>query len=212
VLRFSLLAMAMLTLSLGMTGIEDDRALWIAHNVLPHEHALRAKLAQWRLPQDLDADDLVQEVYCRFATMDSIEGVRHPRNYMFTVARNIFLMHIRRARVVSILSVDNLDSFGLAADEPSPEEHVSGREELHRLAMAVAEMPEPGRSAFLMRVIEELPHRKIGERLGLSDNAVQKSIAKSLKMLVERLGRGGNLSAEASHAPKKDQHLRHDEA
>jgi RNA polymerase sigma-70 factor (ECF subfamily) len=181
-----------------MTGISDDRALWIARHILPHEPALRAHLARWRLPEDLDADDVVQEAYSRFAAMDSVEQLRTPRAYLFTVARTIVLMHVRHARVISIRAVDDVDAFAVAADDPSPEAQVSDREQLHLLARAVAELPEPGRRAFLMRVIDELSHREIGAQLGMSDNAVQKSVAKSLVRLMAVLGRGGNDPAAAS--------------
>lgn len=165
--------------------------MWLARHILPHEPALRQQLARWRLPDDLEADDVVQECYSRLASMDSVADIRTPRNYLYSVARTMILMHVRHSRVVSIRSVDNLESYDLPADEPSPEQQASDREQLHLLALAVSKLPEPGRRAFLMRVIDELPHREIGERLGLTDNAVQKSVAKSLRLLSSLLGRGG---------------------
>jgi len=181
-----------------MAGVSDDRALWIARHILPHEPALRAQLGRWRLPGDLDADDVVQEAYSRFASMESVADVRNPRAYLFSIARTIVLMHLRHARVISIRAMDDNDALTLAISEPSPEVQTSDREQLHLLAMAVAELPEPGRSAFLMRVIDELPHRAIGERLGISDNAVQKSVTKSLVKLMAILGRGGKDNPGAS--------------
>nr|WP_083434604.1 sigma-70 family RNA polymerase sigma factor [Sphingomonas sp. Y57] len=186
-----------------MAGVSDDRALWIARHILPHEASLRAHLARWRLPQDLDADDVVQEAYSRFAAMETVDQLRNPRAYLFSVARTIVLMHVRHARVIPIRSVIDEDTSDFAADEPSPETQVSDREQLHLLAMAIAELPEPGRAAFLMRVMGELPHREIGERLGMSDNAVQKSVAKSLSRLMAILGRGGNGAVEASRVSSK---------
>lgn len=183
-----------------MAGVSDDRALWIARHILPHEASLRAYLGRWRLPQDLDADDVVQEAYSKFAAMESVDQLRNPRSYLFSVARTIILMHMRHARVISIRAVDDSDASTLAADEPSPETQASDREQLHLLAMAIAELSEPGRRAFLLRVIDELPHREIGKQLGMSDNAVQKSVAKSLVQLMAVLGRGGNDAAGASRA------------
>jgi RNA polymerase sigma factor (sigma-70 family) len=183
-----------------MIRFSEERSEWIARNVLPHEPALRAQIVRWRLPHDLDADDVVQEAYSRFASMQSVEGVRNSKNYLFMVARNFIVSHVRHSRVVSIRSVENLDVLGVAADEPSPETQVSDREQLHRLAEAVSELPEPNRKAFLMRVMAELPHREIAEKLGLSDNAVQKIVAKSARLLLARLGRGGNANHGASSA------------
>jgi len=181
-----------------MAGVSNNRALWIARNVMPHEPALRAHLARWRLTGDLDIDDVVQEAYSRFAAIESIEQIRNPRAYLFSVARTIVLMHMRHARVISIRAIEDADALAVAADEPSPETQASDREQLHLLALAVSQLPEPGRRAFLMRVIDELPYQEIGARLGLSDNAVQKLVAKGLAQLVTRLGRGGSEGAGAS--------------
>jgi RNA polymerase sigma-70 factor (ECF subfamily) len=178
--------------------ISAERELWLARHILPHEAALREQLARWRLPQDLDTDDVVQECYSLLAALGSIDHIHNPRAYFYTTARTIILQHIRHSRVVSIRSVDDLDSYDVPADEPSPEEQASDREQLHRLALAVAQLPEPGRRAFLMRANEELSHREIGEQLGMTANAVQKSLAKTLQNLAELLGRGGIEEARAS--------------
>lgn len=197
-----------------MVGLSAEREIWLARCILPLEPGLRAQLRRWRLPDDLDADDVVQECYGKLAALDSVAEIRNPRNYLYSIARTTILMHVRRSRVVSIRTVDDLDSYALAADEPSPETQVSDREQLHILAMAVARLPEPGRSAFLLRVIDELSHREIGERLGMTGNAVQKNLTKSLQFLSDLLGRGGNTNDGASipmSLPKEsssDEHAR----
>lgn len=196
-----------------MNRFTEERSEWIARNVLPHEPALRAQIIKWRLPHDLDADDVVQEAYSRFASMESVEGVRNPKNYLFMVAHNHIVDHVRHSRVISIRAVENLDVLGVADDKPSPETQASDREQLHRLAAAVSELPEPNRRAFLMRVMDDLPHKEIGERLGLSDNAVQKIVAKSARLLLARLGRGGNADPGASNGDSNREDTdRHDTA
>jgi RNA polymerase sigma factor (sigma-70 family) len=175
-----------------------DRNFWIARHLLPHEPALRRYLERQRLPTNLDVDDIVQEVYGRFAEMESVDAVRDARTFMLGVGRNVMLEALRRARVVSIRSADDLGGFEIAADEPSPEDYASDREQLHLLALAVSRIKEPWRTAFLLRVIDELPHREIGLRLGMSENAVQKSHAKTIIKLMRMLGRGGNDAAGAT--------------
>lgn len=175
-----------------MTQLRSERAQWLARQILPHEPALRAQLSRWRLPEGLDEDDVVQECYARLASLDSVAEIRTPKNYLFQAARSVIYAHLRHAQVVSIRAVDDLEQIGVAIDEPGPEIQTSDREQLHLLASAIAELPEPGRKAFVLRTIEELSHREIGQRLGMSDNAVQKSVAKSLQFLMRRLGRGGN--------------------
>jgi RNA polymerase sigma-70 factor (ECF subfamily) len=182
--------------------------LWLARHVLPQEPALRAFITRMRLPEDLDVDDIVQECYSKLAAMESVEGIRNPRTYVFSIARTTVLMHIRRSKVVSIRAVEDIATYPIAADDPSPEQQVSDREQLHLLGLAVAELPDPVRRAFQLRMIDELSHKQIAERMGITENAVQKSIAKSIGLLLKKLGRGGNGSAGAS---MKTQQRREDE-
>lgn len=172
----------------------------MARHILPHERALRNLLSRWRLPHDLDADDVVQEAYGRLAAMASVDHIQSGRGYLFIVARSILVSHVRHSRVVSIRSVEEMELVDIPCDEPSPEDFSSDREQLHLLALAVSELPEPSRSAFLLRTIDEMSHREIGVRLGMTDNAVQKSIAKSIVKLLKLLGRGGYGDGGASNA------------
>ena len=179
----------------------EDRSQWLARNVIPHEPALRALLARWRLPPGLDADDIVQEVYGRLAEMASVADIRNPRTYMMGIARTTLLMHLRRSRVISIRSAEEVDQYAIADDEPSPEQTVSDRQQLHLLAMEIGRIDEPWRSAFLLRVIDGLGHREIGLRLGMTQNAVQKSNARTLSRLSAFFGRGVAIATALASIP-----------
>ncbi len=170
---------------------------WLARHILPHEPALRAQLQRWRLPDDLDVDDVIQESYAKLASREDVSGIRTPRNYLFQIARSIILMHVRHSRVISIQALDYIGDLG-SSDEPNVETQVSDREQLRLLAHAVAELAEPDRTVFMLRALQDLSHRQIGEQVGMSANAVQKNLAKSLLALMTRLGRGGNAPRHAS--------------
>lgn len=169
---------------------------------MPHESALRSFIIRMGLPEGLDVDDVVQESYSELAAMESVETIRNPRAYFFSVARSTVLMHIRRSKIVAIRAVDHIEAYPIATEEPSPEQQVSDREQLYLLGVAIAELPDPGRTALLLRMMDELPHKEIARRLGMTDNAVQKSIAKSVGLLLRKLSMGGNGSAGASIATR----------
>ena len=76
------------------------RAEWLSRHILPHEPALRRQLGFWRLPGGLEANDVVQEAYARFASLDSVSDIRNPKSYLFRVARSIVLAHVRRSKIV----------------------------------------------------------------------------------------------------------------
>ncbi|WP_114521834.1 sigma-70 family RNA polymerase sigma factor [Altererythrobacter sp. ZODW24] len=182
-----------------MDLISRERTEWLARHAFPNEPALRAQIARWNMPPGLDADDVVQEVYAKLAMLDDTTEIEHPRAYMRTMARNIIGMHMRRGRIVPITAIEDFEGLEEADQTPDPERQVSDRQQLSMLATAVSELPKRSRVPFLLRIMDDLPYRDIGERLGMSENAVQKSIARSLKTLADRLGRGGgNGIAQAS--------------
>lgn len=177
---------------------EDACALWLSRNILPYEQSLRIRISKWRLPQDLSLEDIIQESYARIASLPNVEMISTPRAYFLQVARSVLLMHVRRAKLVSIEVIADLDQLDAADESPSPEVCVSDSQQLRLLAAAVAEMGEPNRSAFVMRMIHELSYKEIGKRLDLSENAVQKMLARSLNALALKIGRGGNRVSRAS--------------
>ena len=193
----------------GRGNFSTGRALWLSRHILPHEPALRAQLSRWRVPDGLDADDVIQETYAKLSMLDDVEGITSPKAYFFQVARSVILMHVRRSRVVSIQAVEQIDQLGVASDDPGPDEQVSDRQQLHQLATMIAGLPTSSRAAMTLRLVNELSHREIGERLGMTANAVQKCLAKSLSTFMRQLGRGGSIGSEASRicAARDDQPL-----
>lgn len=182
----------------GTYDFSNARAIWLSRHILPHEAALRAYLSRSRLPEGLDMDDIIQEAYARLVTLEEVESVRNPKAYFFQIARTTILMHVRRSRIVSIQAVEQIEQLAVASDEPGPEVQASDRQQLHLLASMIARLPKVSRSAMILRLVHELSHREIAMRLGMSPNAVQKNLAKSLSTFVQQLGRGGMGSSESS--------------
>jgi len=169
-------------------NFSNGRVAWLSHHILPHEPALRAQLSRWRVPDDLDDDDVIQEAYARLATLEDIGDIRNPKAYFFQIARSIILMHVRRSRVVSIQAVERIEQLGIASEDPGPEVQASDRQQLHLLATMIARLPNSSRMAMTLRLVHELSHREIGEKLGMTTNAVQKVLAKTLAKFIQQLG------------------------
>jgi RNA polymerase sigma factor (sigma-70 family) len=194
-----------------MSADQHVRNVWIAKNILPHEPAMRRFLVRQLLPPGVDEEDIVQEVYGHLIEMPSFDDIRNPRAYMIGLARNVVLMHLRRARIVAIRSLEEVAQTHFATDDPSPERQVSDRQQLHLLASAIANLDEPARSVFLLRAVDGLSYGDIGHRLGLSENAVQKRNARALEQFMTLLGRGGNASHHATTLQPETYKANHDE-
>ncbi len=173
-----------------MMDTSDCRATWIGRHILPHEPVLRAHLNRW-VPSDLQVDDVIQETYTKLVCLTSVSEIEFPKRYLFKTAHSIVCSHIRRAKIINIKALEELGELQFAADEPGPDVQASDRQQLRLLADLIDSLKEPGRQAIRLRVLDGLSHREIGRRLGISENAVQKSVAKSLAHLARCLGLGG---------------------
>ena len=183
--------------------VSDERALWLSRAVLPHEPALRAWLKRKRVI-DLDIDDVVQEAYAKLAALESVAGVRDPRTYVFQVAYSIVVSHVRRSRIVSIRAMEDVEDLGTVLPQASPERQLEDRDELNRLAAAIAALPPKCRETLLLRRVEGLSQKETAKRLGVSEKAVEKNMARSLRALMDTFGRGGKSLPNASRKSKGD--------
>ena len=121
-----------------------------------------------RLGSVADAEDVLQETFCRFARYTiRWKGVRNPKMFVLRVARNeanrFLRRRIRRARG----EADNPGGGegGFAAAYEAPEEE-TGSLVLKRLD----ELPEEQREAIHLKVFEGLTFREIADVCGVSGN------------------------------------------
>jgi RNA polymerase sigma-70 factor (ECF subfamily) len=176
---------------------DRERTRWFLRNILPHEPALRRWLAR-NTASGIDADDIIQETYTIFAEMESVDAIRNPRAYLFQVARSLIVRHIRRAQIVAIDAIDNLEQLDNPDGAASPEQQAIDRDELRQLARAISAMPGKMREAFVLRRVEGLSQRDIAAEMGISENTVEKHISRGIRFLVEWFGRGGKAQSQAS--------------
>ena len=75
---------------------------------------------------------------------------------------------------------------------------------MQRLIEAIAALPEPTRTIFFLRRIEQLPQRGIAERLSMPESTVEKHISRALMHMSNLFGRGGKHRIVASKEMVKD--------
>ncbi len=169
-----------------MDAAPEQIIQWVGSEILPHEADVRAWLRRARLGSE-DIEDILQEAYCRMASLASVDHIASPRGYFFTVAKNIALLRIRRARIVRIESVDEIDRLEVVSEAPSPERIAMGRAELARVHRLIATLPARCRRVFEMRKIQGLPQKEIARILGVSETIVENESAKGLRLIMRAI-------------------------
>jgi RNA polymerase sigma factor (sigma-70 family) len=152
---------------------------------VPYEPRVRAWLlrAGWN-PDEIE--DLIQESYAKLAGC-SLEAIRNPRPFFFQTVRNAATSTIRRRRVLPIRSIADTDGLNMADPAPGPEDELSAYEELERLKRAIDQLPVACRRVFILRKIEGLSQRETARELGVSESAVEKQVARGIRLCAAML-------------------------
>lgn len=149
--------------------------------VLRLEKVLRAYLHRFA-PQSVDRDDLLQETYARLFHVppEQRAGIRNVQAFALTTARNIATDWMRRRRVVSFDSIDDLAAFE-AHDPAGLEEIVHTHQQLVRIARCIADLPERCRDVFTLRRVYGWSQKEIARRLNLTEGTVEQHLTRAMR-------------------------------
>ena len=153
---------------------------WFTEEVQPHEPALRAYL-QARFPTLGDQDDLVQETYTRLLRAQANGGVRYPKAFLFTAARNAAFDLFRRRGAKPTEAVTDLVELTVLEEMPGVGEQMDQSYELEVLADAVRALPDRCRQVIMLRYLDGLAYKEIGVQLGISAETVKVHMAKGMR-------------------------------
>jgi len=170
----------------GANMTAPDVNAWFVREVLPLEADLVRFLSRrWRNKNDVE--DLLQDVYVGVYEAAKKEMPHPVKPFVFTVARNLLINRSRREHVVPIQSVADIEALNISDNEPGPERNVIAREELVRLQEALNRLPKRCREAVILRKIEGLSRREIGERMGITEQTVNRHLTNGMYALAELL-------------------------
>ena len=147
--------------------------------------------ARYLLSSREEAEDVTQEVLLRLWRHQ--DGVDEERlvSWLLRVTRNACydLLRRRRADATQTLasSLDDEKAQELASAEPGPQAQAEAADFRRRLLAALAELGEPYKSIIILREVQGLAHREIGEALGIPEVTVRVHLHRGRKKLRERL-------------------------
>jgi RNA polymerase sigma-70 factor, ECF subfamily len=140
------------------------------------------------------AETLTQECFLKaYRNRSSFRGGSSARTWLMRIAINLQKDHWRDRRMrfwretqTNAIDVD-LASDCLPSGERSPEARVIAREQVTRIWKFVERLSRRERSVFLLRYVEELELREIGQCTGLKAGAVKVYLRRALVKVREGL-------------------------
>jgi RNA polymerase sigma factor (sigma-70 family) len=129
-----------------------------------------------------DAEDVLQEVFAAgFNAMVADERPINVRPWLYRIARNRSLNHLRRHQAIGVDSMD----VHLAENGTTTADKVHRREEFRQLMGDVQELPETQRTALLLREIDALSYDQISEAMETTVPAVKSLLVRARVSLAE---------------------------
>jgi RNA polymerase sigma factor (sigma-70 family) len=174
----------------GYEHIREDltglRQQWIADHILPWEAEVRGWLGRYsRRLRAEDVDDLIQESYAKLWSTD-FTRIRDGRAFLYTVVRNTLQDQLRRARVVPMEYVAEMDA--LEVDEaPGPERWMHAHQQYQLLLRVLQELTPHRRAVFQLRKFEGLSVREIAQRQGIAEKTAENLLGLALAQVTKAL-------------------------
>ncbi|MEQ9557398.1 MAG: sigma-70 family RNA polymerase sigma factor [Rhodospirillales bacterium] len=131
------------------------------------------------------AADIAHDLYIKLLRTEDDPAVRDSRAYLFTMAANLALDHLRveKRRGEILAEADGL--VWRASEDLTPERHVMAKAELAHVEAAIRALPERCRRVFHMSRFEGLSQPEIAGRLGIGITTVYKDLKFALDTLVK---------------------------
>lgn len=151
------------------------------------------------LGNEQEAEDVLQETFLSaFRAIDRFEGRSKLSTWLYRIAYNASLMHLRKREQMTTFSLDR--PFGddeQQTGEPSalhlvdwsavPDDQLLTAEARQEMDRAIAELPESLRATFVLRDIQGLSGAETAEILGISVQAVKNRLHRARLRLRGRL-------------------------
>ena len=157
-----------------------------------NHHAFEALVARYQsrllafcrhmLSSKEDAEDVLQEVFAAaFNAILADERAINVRPWLYRIARNRSLNHLRRTQAVGVDSMD----VHLSEHGQTTADKVHRREDFRMLIADVQDLPETQRTALLLREIDALSYDQIAEAMETTVPSVKSLLVRARVSLAE---------------------------
>ena len=124
-----------------------------------------------RLPGQMDAEDLAQEVYVRLLRVEKLDAIEEPQAYLYRVASNVAAEWRMRACHSKPHSDAELDTLVTAT---TPESLLDDSQLATQLDAALRAMPAMVRTVTFLKLREGMSHDEIAKHLSITNRMVRR--------------------------------------
>ena len=127
-----------------------------------------------------DADDIAQDVFVKaFTALDNFRGDANIYTWLYRIAVNLSINHIRKQKVRNAVDID--DYLPFLSKDADQHDNVVRDENVSLIEDAIESLPEKQRAVFLMRYYDEMPYEQISSILGTSVGGLKANFHHAVK-------------------------------
>jgi RNA polymerase sigma factor (sigma-70 family) len=134
---------------------------------------------------DMDPEELLNIAFLRLERYSAGHTVKNPRAFLVQTARNALIDNHRHKQILARYEEEMIQNGEDRDQSPLQDEAVVSRARLDRVKRGLDQLPPRTREIFLLYRLEELKCRDIAGRVGISESAVEKHIAKAMYFLTK---------------------------
>ena len=135
-----------------------------------------------------DTNDLLQDIFIKiWAALPSFRRDARLYTWIYRIATNEVLNHLRRQKVRAMISLDS--ASGILARKIDEDPYFNGDKLQRELHKAMARLPEKQRIVFGLRYFDEMKYEDISQITGTKESTIRTLYMRGKQKLAEALRR-----------------------
>jgi RNA polymerase sigma factor (sigma-70 family) len=161
--------------SAPMTDMSAEKAFWkrVLRSIARHARGT------------VDPEELMNIAFVRMEGYRAGRTVADPRAFLVRTAKNALIDNHRHEQISARFTADALQTVDERDDYPLQDEVFASRARLNRVKEGLEQLPPRTKEIFLMYRLDGLKCREIANRIGISESAVEKHIARAMHFITK---------------------------
>lgn len=132
-----------------------------------------------------EPEDLAQQAFEKLHSLGSVDHIKNPRAFLFTIAINLGLKSIRRIQRARAYVAEQLEQPGLGLEEIDPSRLYQGKEQIRALEGAMATLSQKQREIVIRSRLHGHTYAEISHTTGWSEADISRQLNAALRILMK---------------------------